>query len=64
SLKNRQIGTLGGHIYLFTAVCGNSRISISNHKKLSINPFTNRAKVEPFCKTNAGNPHIYRLSAF
>ena len=25
---------------------------------------TNRAKPEPFDKTNAGNPHKYRLSAF
>ena len=29
-----------------------------------ITPSTNRAKVEPFDKTNAGNPHKYRLSAF
>ena len=25
---------------------------------------TNRAKLEPFDKINAGNPHKYRLSAF
>jgi hypothetical protein len=30
----------------------------------SITPPTNRAKLEPFDKTNAGNPHKYRLSAF
>lgn len=29
-----------------------------------ITPPTNRAKLEPFDKTNAGNPHKYRLSAF
>ena len=31
---------------------------------LIITPPTNRAKLEPFDKTNAGNPHKYRLSAF
>ena len=31
---------------------------------ISITPPTNRAKLEPFDKTNAGNPHKYRLSAF
>ena len=29
-----------------------------------ITPPTNRANLEPFDKTNAGNPHKYRLSAF
>jgi hypothetical protein len=31
---------------------------------LAITLSTNRAKLEPFDKTNAGNPHKYRLSAF
>ena len=31
---------------------------------LAITPPTNRAKLEPFDKTNAGSPHKYRLSAF
>ena len=31
---------------------------------LAITLPTNRAKLEPFDKTNAGNPHKYRLSAF
>ena len=30
----------------------------------SITPSTNRAKLEPFDKTNAGSPHKYKLSAF
>ena len=31
---------------------------------LAITLPTNRAKLEPFDKTNAENPHKYRLSAF
>ena len=31
---------------------------------LAITPPTNRAKLEPFDKTNAGNLHKYRFSAF
>ena len=30
---------------------------------LYITPSTNRAKLEPFDKVNAGSPHKYRLSA-
>ena len=42
----------------------NSKIFISNQIKLSITPPTNRVKLESFYKTNAGNPHKYRFSAF
>jgi len=40
-----------------------NKIFISNHKKLSITQFTNRAKLEPFDKTNAGSPHT-KIQAF
>jgi hypothetical protein len=42
-----------------------SRITVSFLSPFqSITPPTNRAKLEPFDKTNAGNPHKYRLPAF
>ena len=31
---------------------------------IAIIALTNRAKLEPFDKINAGNPHEYRFSAF
>ena len=36
----------------------------SVYLKLATTLSTNRAKLEPSDKTNAGSPHKYRLSAF
>ena len=50
--------------FLATELSTSFLLQSKSVKLFPITPPTNRAKLEPFDKTNAGNPHKYRLSAF